>query len=100
MGKNQKSEYQIDIIDRIRRLRREKEYSQMELAALLGISSGQMGNIESPRTPYKYTLEHIYKICREFHYPIDHLFLEEDDYANADDIISLLIGKIVRYERQ
>lgn len=95
-----KSEYQNEIIDKVRKLRREKNYSQAEVAALLGISDGQMGNIESPRTSYKYTLEHLYKICREFRYPIDHLFLEVEDYEKADDIISLLIGKIVRYERK
>ncbi len=95
-----KSDYQNEIIDKVRKLRREKDYSQAEVAALLGISDGQMGNIESPRTPYKYTLEHLYKICREFRYPIDNLFLEDEDYEKADDIVNLLIGKIVRYERK
>jgi len=95
-----KTRYQNEIIDKVRKLRHERNYSQSEVAALLGISDGQMGNIESLRTSYKYTLEHLYKICREFRYPIDHLFLEESDYENEDDIISLLISKIVRYERR
>jgi len=95
-----KTEYQNEIIDKVRKLRREKGYSQVEIAALLGISDGQMGNIESPRTSYKYTLEHLYRLCREFHYPIDNLFLEDEDYEKADDIVNLLIGKIVRYERR
>lgn len=95
-----KSEYQNEIIDRVRRLRCEKKYSQAEIAALLGISDGQIGNIESPRTSHKYTLEHLYKICREFRYPIDNLFLDDEDYERADDIVNLLIGKIVRYERK
>ena len=95
-----KSEYQNEIIDKVRRLRQKKRYSQAEIAALLGISEGQMGNIESPRTAYKYTLEHLYKICREFRFPIDQLFLEDEDYERADDIINILIAKIVRYERK
>lgn len=95
-----KTRYQNEIIDKVRKLRHERKYSQSEVAALLGISDGQMGNIESPRTSYKYTLEHLYKICREFGYPIDHLFLEESDYEKENDIISLLISKIVCYERR
>lgn len=50
-----KSQYQVEIIDRIRRLRHDNQYSQAELATLLGISRGQIGCIESHRYPHKYT---------------------------------------------
>ena len=96
-----KSEYQIEIIDRIRKLREEKKYTQEKLAYAIGLSPGQIGNIESPKFVLKYTLEHIYKICNEFHIPIEHIFLEDSDFENKVniDIINLLISKIVQYEK-
>ena len=94
-----KNEYQVEIINKLKRLRDENGYSQSKIASLLGISHGQMGNIESFRTPHKYTLEHIYTICDKFHFPIDHLFLEDADYESNRDIIKTLIFKIVQYEK-
>ncbi len=94
-----KSEYQNYIIHRIRQLREEHGYTQSKVAGVIGISNGQMGNIESFKTPHKYTLAHIQQICKEFRYPIEQLFLEDEDFAKDNDIISLLIEKIVRYEQ-
>jgi transcriptional regulator with XRE-family HTH domain len=96
-----KNEYQNLIILKIRKLRTEKKVSQKEMAELLGISNGQMGNIESPRATNKYTLQQIYTICKEFHYPIGQLFIEDDEFCQDIDIINLLISKIIKYgERQ
>lgn len=95
-----KTKYQIEIISRIRRLREERNYSQWKIAALLGISNGQVGSIESLRAPHKYTLAQIYSICTEFDYPIEHLFLEESDYSESRNIITILISKIVMYEKR
>ncbi len=36
-----KSEYQIEIIDRIRKLREEKKYTQEKLAYAIGLSQGR-----------------------------------------------------------
>jgi transcriptional regulator with XRE-family HTH domain len=94
-----KSEFQMEIINQIRKLREQRGYSQVSIAALLGISNGQMGNIESLRCKHKYTLAQIFQICTEFKYPIEHLFLSEEDYRKNTDIINLLISKIVRYEQ-
>ncbi len=93
-----KNEYQNYIVNKIRKLRIEKGYSQGKLASVIGISNGQIGNIESPKTPYKYTLSHIQQICSEFKYPIEQIFLEEDDDSKENSIINLLISKIVKYE--
>ena len=93
-----KNEYQNDIIGRMRKLRGEYGYSQSKIAYLLGISNGQMGNIESPKAPHKYTLAQIQKICRELNFPIEQVFLDDGDYAKNMDLISILIEKIVEYE--
>lgn len=95
-----KSKYQLEIINRIRQLREEHNYSQWKIATLLGISSGQVGSIESCRAPHKYTLAQIHSICAEFNYPIEHLFLDESDYTENRNIITTLIAKIVMYEKR
>lgn len=95
-----KSDYQNYIIHRIRKLREERGYTQGKIANIIGISNGQMGNIESFRTSHKYTLSHILRICREFHFPIEQIFLEDEDFAKDTDLITILIEKIVKYEQQ
>ena len=93
-----KNEYQNHIIYRIRKLREERGFTQGQIAGLIGISNGQMGNIESPRTAHKYTLSQIYMICKEFRFPIEQIFLEDEDFERNIDLIALLIEKIVKYE--
>jgi transcriptional regulator with XRE-family HTH domain len=93
-----KSEYQILIIHKLKKLREQKGVSQGKLACYLGISNGQMGNIESPKMSTKYTLSQIYSLCELFNIRIDHLFMEDEDYNSDKDIINLLITKIIRYE--
>ena len=92
-----KTEYQNSIILRIRKLREERCYSQKDVATLLGISNGQMGNIESCRAPNKYTLHQIYIICKKFNIPIEQIFIEDDEFSKGKDIIDLLISKIIKY---
>lgn len=92
-----KSDYQNYIIHRIRMLREERGYTQGKIANVIGISNGQMGNIESPKTSHKYTIAQIQQICKEFNVPIEQLFLEDEDFAKGVDIINLLIDKIVKY---
>lgn len=94
-----KTEYQMQIIYRIRQLREEYGYAQGKLAAVIGVSNGQIGNIESNRTSHKYTLAHILRICQEFHFPIEQLFLDESDYERDESIVTLLVEKLVRYEQ-
>lgn len=92
-----KTEYQIEIINRVRRLREAHECSQSQLAGYLGLSDGQVGNVESLRYPQKYTLAQLYKICKFFDTTIVHLFIE-DEYADDADMVNLLIEKIIKYE--
>lgn len=93
-----KSTYQNKIIDTIRELRIKHHTSQEGLATLLHLSSGHIGNIESPKMGHKYTLKQLYTLCKQFHYPIEQLFLEESDYTSGEDIVSKVIQKIIQYE--
>lgn len=91
-----KTEYQQAIITKLRKLREERGYSQQCIAAILGLSNGQVGNIESSKQTHKYTLSQIKTLCDEFNIRIEQIFLEEDDYKN-NNIIDLLIKKIIKY---
>ena len=93
-----KTEYQNYIINKVRKLREEHQYSQEDIAILLGISNGHIGNIESVKSTHKYTLNQILKICKEFNFPIEHIFLDDEDYNVSVDIISNVVEKIVLYE--
>lgn len=92
-----KTAYQIHIIIRLKRLREELGYSQGDIATLLGISHGHIGNIESSKTPHKYTLAQIYTLCREFKTSIGELFLDQE--VNPADTINPIIQKIIEYEQ-
>lgn len=93
-----KSEYQNNIIAKIRKLRVEHKYSQKEMAEVLGVSNGHIGNIESPKREHKYTLCQIGKICEELGCTIEQIFLEDTDYHDGQDILKSVIDKIIKYE--
>jgi len=54
------------VIDRIREMRKEKGYSQRELADLLDLSYGFIGDVESIKEVAKYNLTHINAIAKLF----------------------------------
>jgi len=61
-----KSKIDLYVIERVKRLRIEKELSQAQLAHLLDISVGYIGHVESPKFPAKYNLSHINKLAKIF----------------------------------
>ena len=93
-----KSQIQLKIIDVLRTERIKHKYSQSQIGTLLGISNGQVGNIESPKMAHKYTLAQLAILCKEFDIRIEQLFLTDEDFLTDSDIISTLISKIVEYE--
>lgn len=95
-----KNEYQNQIILRLKRCREHLGLSQMDIADKLGISYGQMGNIESPKQSHKYTLEHIYSLSKFLKIPIEQIFLSDEDFTDNKDIIDKLITNIIRYEKR
>lgn len=85
------------IIMKIRKLRLERNISQMALSDILDVSDGQIGNIESPRFQHKYTLKQIYTFCTFIDYPFERVFLSDEELASKNSI-TLLITKIIQYE--
>lgn len=58
-----KSDYQQQVINKIKALREKQGITQLAFSKLLGISPGQMGNIDSIRQPHKYTIKQLVTIC-------------------------------------
>lgn len=58
-----KSDYQQQVINKIKALREKQGITQLAFSKLLGISPGQMGNIDSIRQPHKYTIKQLLTIC-------------------------------------
>lgn len=95
-----KTNYQFSIIGKLRAIRQEHNLSQATVASLLGISTGQMGNIETPKAAHKYTLGQIYALCQYVHIPIVDIFLEEDEkQLPTAEQIDLFIQKLIEYEQ-
>lgn len=91
-----KTEYQSRIIDKLRRLREEQNHSQASVARLLGISPGQLGNIESFKRGHKYTLRQIYILTNLFNVPIELVFSEEENIKTGD--VNAVIRQIIKYQ--
>ncbi len=70
-----KTDFQLSIIAKITHLRQVHRLTQIQIAEILDLNSaGQIGNIESPKYPHKYTLEQIYIIVTYLNYPIETIF--------------------------
>ena len=95
--KYQNTEAQIKVIQRIKELRIKHGISQIALSDILGISSGQVGSIESPRYRHKYTLKQINKFCLHINCSFERIFLDEVDIKSQNHI-ELLIQKIIEYD--
>lgn len=91
------SEIQEQVIQTIKRLRTERGISQLALSNILGISDGQVGNIESPKYQHKYTLKQLYDFCSFVQYPFENLFLSKDE-LQSKEAIRILIDKIIKYD--
>lgn len=92
-------DYQDKIIQTIKKIRIERDISQVKLSELLGISRGQVGNIENPNYPHKYTLKQIVTICKHLDYPIEKIFIPEKTIApECSSAINTLMERVVRYE--
>lgn len=94
-----KSEYQVEIIEAIKRIREEKDISQAEASKILGISRGQMGNIESTVYQHKYTLKQMYILCKSLGYPIEKVFLPDIKVSKSSSkVIDEFVKKLIEYE--
>lgn len=92
-------DYQDKIIQRIKKLRTDKGISQAKLSEVLGISRGQMSNIENPKYSHKYTLKQIDTICKHLDYPIEKIFLPNVKIApECSEAVNAVLNSIIKYE--
>lgn len=89
-----KSDFQLNVVNRVRELRIERNVSQNRLASLLLLSNGQIGNIESPKYQHKYTLKQLKILSHFFNVNIAYWFTGE----NRDLSSSELINQIIKYD--
>lgn len=93
-----KTEFQSEIVYKLKTAREKSGLSQANVADALGISYGQMGNIESAKQNHKYTLAQIYALCKLLKISIEDVFLTpEEKHGN---IIDKLVSNIIAYEKQ
>lgn len=90
-----KTQYQYNVILRIRKAREKAGYSQAKIADLLGISYGQVGNIESPTKQHKYTLAQIEILCKALNITIGSIFSPNEE---SNITIDQLVHYIVKYQ--
>lgn len=93
MDKPCKTPYQLQVLNRIKLLRKEHKFTQIMMAELLHTSNGQVGNSESWNQSHKYTLSQINIMCRKFSCPISMIFLNKSECSNEE-----LIEAIIKYE--
>jgi len=63
MAVNRKSEIESYVIQKVREKREGQNLSQSELATLLGVSNGFIGQAESSNNPTKYNLNHLNRMA-------------------------------------
>jgi len=85
-----KTEYQNEVIARLKALHEKNGFSQLDIATYLGISPGQLGNIESYKRPHKYTLKQIYLLCTKFGIEIPQVFCSSKHEASTSLIHALI----------
>lgn len=89
-----KTDYQQQVINRIKLIRESKGFSQLTFSKLLDISPGQMGNIDSCKQPHKYTLKQILRICDFLEITVEEVFFANDDrnrMFSTRDVINAII---------
>jgi len=93
-----KSDYQQQVISRIRVLRERKGVTQLSLANMLGISPGQMGNIDSCKQPHKYTIKQIMTICDMLGIGIEDVLFPDDQCTQKTYSVKDVVNAIIRYQ--
>ncbi|GGH35418.1 hypothetical protein GCM10007423_27040 [Dyadobacter endophyticus] len=73
----EKTDFEIAVINQVRKVRKAKGYTQDDLAMFLNLTRGFIGQIESPKFPSKYNIEHIGILAREMNCSPKDLMPEE-----------------------
>jgi len=62
----QKTKFEMAVIDKVTEMRRKKNLSQDDIAIILGLTRGYIGQIESPNSPSTYNINHLNRLAYEF----------------------------------
>lgn len=92
-----KTDYQQQVINRIKFIRESKGFSQLAFSKLLDISPGQMGNIDSCKQPHKYTLKQILKICDFLEIRVEDIFFSNNEQCRAYSTRDVM-NAIIKYQ--
>jgi transcriptional regulator with XRE-family HTH domain len=60
-----KSKFEWAVIEKVKALREKKQLSQVDIAKMLDLSAGFVGQIESVNSPSKYNLNHLNRLALE-----------------------------------
>jgi transcriptional regulator with XRE-family HTH domain len=63
--KKMKTKFEIAVMEIVRDFRYEKEYTQDEMAELMGVTRGFIGQVESLNSDSTYSLNHLNKLAYE-----------------------------------
>ena len=63
MAANLKSDIEAFVINKVKEMRERNNLAQSELAVKLNVSNGFIGQVESPKSPTKYNLNHLNKLA-------------------------------------
>lgn len=84
MTKNNKSKFELEIIERVKAVRTSKGLSQYDISIILGTSSSFIGQVEIPKHSSKYNLNHLNKLAFELNCPLSDFIptkpIKEDDW--------------------
>jgi transcriptional regulator with XRE-family HTH domain len=60
-----KSNFELAVIQKVKEIRESRKLGQRDIAALLGVTEGFIGQIESPNNASKYNLNHLNTLAKE-----------------------------------
>ncbi|MBB6130150.1 helix-turn-helix domain-containing protein [Mucilaginibacter lappiensis] len=82
MATNLKSDIEAYVINKVKEKREQQNLSQAELAVLLNVSNGFIGQAESSKSPTKYNLNHLNQLAIVFGCSVKD-FIPEKPFRNA-----------------
>ena len=92
-----KSDYQQQVINKIKALREKQGITQLAFSKMLGISPGQMGNIDSIRQPHKYTIKQLMTICDALGVGIEEVLYPSSAKSKACSVRDVVTA-IIKYQ--
>jgi transcriptional regulator with XRE-family HTH domain len=77
MSNPRKTKFEMAVADKVAEMRRARGLSQDDIATILSLTRGFIGQIESPNSPSTYNLNHLNRLAFEFNCSIHELIPSE-----------------------